>query len=219
MYPCKNCQLSFANQTALKNHARCFHQKSKVISFNGNSMSIERSSDGFFWCLKCSKSSCDPRFVSSHAKCFFEDATQTSADSDDVLVADVSNSNPSELTNVLSFLPEVSGSFEGEISTCNLSLESVDLALYNLHYETSRKIFICTLCPCTLHLNIAKHLKRHHGITMSVAVESKLLETFDIEEFIPDCTVKASPLPFLPIVDGFQCNDCFYCCCIKKNMA
>jgi late competence protein required for DNA uptake (superfamily II DNA/RNA helicase) len=91
----------------------------------------------------------------------------------------------------------------------------------NLRFDASSDLLFCTVPGCAQAItgNAKKHAYRKHRMTVNVA-DAAVLDEFTA---LP-CKyyeLQAKPYPAiicLPVLDGFQCSVCYYCCTSKPSM-
>ena len=214
MINCNYCSLSFLNKAQLKNHVRSNHQSSVVVSFNGQSKSVNRESNNLFHCPRCNQDYKNPRSIHRHAACFFDQSPVVPSSA--LEFCDQSPSDDAILTNFDT--PQDEPSIDNPVLD---SISAIDeyLSRRYLAYDSNNKVMICTQCRTILNDNYVDHARVHH----SKIVEQALVDT--IENFLPTSLFQTTldfpipALPFVQVLTGYQCPTCHWCCTLKRSMA
>ena len=213
MINCNYCSLGFINKAQLKNHVRNNHQSSVVLSFNGQSKSINRGSNNFFHCPKCNQDYKNPRSIYRHAACFFDSSALAYQDTVEI---PESESSESEILGNDTTQPETLEIVEsGQYTSARLedSLSRIFLA-----YDSVNKLLVCTKCPILLNDNFVDHAMKIHGKVPHPELGEAIRTCLPISEFQVTLGFPIPAIPHLPIVQGFQCPSCQWCCAKKKSM-
>ena len=213
MYNCNNCSLSFVNKVQLKEHVRNNHQSSVLVSFNGLSKFVERSSNNCFHCPKCNLDFKNPQSIRRHASCFFDSSTHTSMSMSQV------PDDPSSEEVILEAdptLPETMGMPDSGPFTVATIPQT--LARLYLAYDQQNRIMVCTKCSTVLNVNYVEHTRKVHSRVVSPSLVEFIQSNLPISTFQINLAFPISAIPQLPIVEGFQCPTCKWCCTNKKSM-
>lgn len=212
-FSCSICSLSFVNKAKLKYHVRCYHQASVTISLNSQSKVVERSNDEQFHCLKCNKSSRDPRSIYRHTACFFNvpSHTPTSAPA-------ISDSSSTE-EEILESDPAPLEVAELSLSR-PLSIVTINEYLlgFRLAYDPMNEVMICTQCCIILNDDYVEHARKIHSKVVHQELVQFISSHCPVSNFQVNPAFPIPALPYLPIVQGFQCPSCKWCCTLRRTM-
>ena len=212
-FVCSVCSLTFVNKGRLDYHFRCHHQVSVTIAMNGQSRTIQRSSDEEFHCLKCLKSSRDPRLMFRHAKCFLDESS-----SNTVNTVPIPESSSAE-EEVIGNEPALAGNLElSQHETDPIAAIHERLSRCFLAYDSSNKLMVCTKCPMVLGENFLEHSRTMHSKIVNPDLAEKISTYLPILSFQITLDFPIPAIPYLSIVQGFQCPTCHWCCANKKSM-
>jgi len=104
-----------------------------------------------------------------------------------------------------------------------LSAEDGYLCLrFHILFDPNLGLMRCGLCqrPTILRSGIQDHMGRFHGVKISEADADRLITRFfqPCNQYFAPTRLMLPPIPFLPIVRGFQCQQCIYYCARKAIM-
>ena len=213
-FVCSVCSLGFINKAQLKYHVRNNHQSSVVVSYNGHSRCIERGSDNEFKCPNCPLASKDPRTMYRHATCILSSNFST------VVTPFEESANPSHDDDTFRF-----ENHAAEILKTNdsgpISITAINQCLSELSlvYDPQNRLIVCTKCPTVLNENFAEHSRKVHSLVIGESFLEKIRSNLSISSFDVSLAFPIPAIPNLPIVFGFQCPTCKWCCNNRKSMA
>ena len=87
-----------------------------------------------------------------------------------------------------------------------------------LAYDSVNKLLVCTKCPILLNDNFVEHAMKIHGKVPHPELIEAIRTCLPISEFQVTLGFPIPAIPHLPIVQGFQCLSCQWCCAKKKSM-
>lgn len=85
------------------------------------------------------------------------------------------------------------------------------LQLYNLGYDMQRMVLYCTSCKGIMSKNAVGHLRKVHKVRKISLELREVLSQLEIHPLDLDTSRRRERLPYLAVINGFQCNTCDWC--------
>lgn len=152
------------------------------------SVVVQRGSDGLFECPLHDRKGRSAQFVRNHYRCF------------------VPTTDHSSTTNAVDDELEENGT------------EDPTLNRFDLGYDSQHGYIYCKSCKGVLSQSFENHVRKVHGLTISLQEADNIRSEFPINCFQIDFNVVNNPLEYLTTLNGYICLNCKWKGLTKKSI-